>query len=196
MWRAAIGCARSSAFLSAYCATAWLGPAMTQRVVGDMRWWTLTAGVPAAGLAVILEKPSRRQELGVYCASRALEAAALCAVSWGWVPARVQRWRHDVALLLASAAIMHCYNAERDVFRSKYSTSSTSSSQHGTRTRPIRHIGFAVLANPPQMASPPPPPAHAPPTTTTTTSSSSFHQPMMMIQRKRRILIRRRRRRG
>jgi len=33
----------------------------------------------------------------------------------------VQGWRHDVALFaLAAAAIMHCYHAERDVFRSKY----------------------------------------------------------------------------
>jgi len=116
-----VGCARSSAFLSAYCATAWLGPAAAQRVFGDMRWWTITCGVSAAGLAVLIEKPSRRQELGVYCASRAVEAAALCAVSWGWVPTRVQGWRHDVALFaLAAAAIMHCYHAERDVFRSKY----------------------------------------------------------------------------
>ena len=51
-----------------------LGPAVTQRVFGDMRWWTITCGVPAAGLAVMIEKPSRRQELGVYCASRAMEA--------------------------------------------------------------------------------------------------------------------------
>jgi hypothetical protein len=61
---ARVGCARSSAFLSAYCATAWLGPAFVQRAFGDMRWWTIMAGVPAAGLAVVLEKPSRRQELG------------------------------------------------------------------------------------------------------------------------------------
>ena len=31
---------------------------------------------------MLIEKPSRRQELGVYCASRAVEAAALCAVDW------------------------------------------------------------------------------------------------------------------
>jgi len=119
--RAAAGAARSSLFLSTYCATAWLGPDIVGRVTGDMRAWTIVAGVPAAGLAVLIEKPSRRQELGVYCASRAVEAAALSAVDWGWVPAAVQGWRHDVALFsLAAAAIMHCYNAERDVFKSKY----------------------------------------------------------------------------
>jgi hypothetical protein len=141
-------------------------------------------------------------QLGVYCASRALESAALCAVSWGWVPKRVQGWRHDVALFaLAAAAIMHCYNAERDVFRSKYlnvldfvfgntgrvgyhfsprysavktpiigdtptprvvhvinltpGSDTTLNTGHGRQS--IKHVGsFAVLANPPQMASPAP----------------------------------------
>jgi hypothetical protein len=120
----------------------------------------------------------------------------------GWVPKRVQGWRHDVALFaLAAAAIMHCYNAERDVFRSKYlnvldfvfgntgrvgyhfsprysavktpiigdtptprvvhvinltpGSDTTLNTGHGRQS--IKHVGsFAVLANPPQMASPAP----------------------------------------
>ena len=155
--RVAVGCVRSSAFLSAYCALAWLGPAAVQHVCGDMRWWTITCGVPLAGLATLLEKPSRRQELGVYCASRAVESAVLCALSWGWVPRQARGWRLDVALFcLAAAAIMHCYNAERDVFRSKYLNVLDfvfGNIGHGRQS--IRHVGsFAVLANPPQMASP------------------------------------------
>ena len=47
--RAAVGCARSSAFLSAYCALAWLGPELVQRVAGTARPWTIACGVPAAG---------------------------------------------------------------------------------------------------------------------------------------------------
>ena len=120
-WRAAGGVARSSAFLSAYCASAWLGPDLVQRVVGDMRWWTIVGGVPLAGLATFIEKPSRRQELGIYCASRAVEAGTLCLLDWGMIPRSVSGWRHDVSLFaLAAAVIMHCYNAEREVFKSKY----------------------------------------------------------------------------
>ena len=93
-----------------------------QRAVGTARPWTVACGVPAAGVATFIVKPSRRQELGVYCASRAVEAAALCAVSWGWVPATREGMagRRRAFRSLAAASIMHCYNAERDVFRSKY----------------------------------------------------------------------------
>ena len=77
------------------------------------------------------------------------------------MPARVQEWRHDVALFaLASAAIMHCYNAERDVFKSKYLNVLDfvfGNAGHGRQS--IKHVGsFAVLANPSQMGSPVPPP--------------------------------------
>ena len=76
----------------------------------------------------MIEKPSRRRELGVYCASRAVEAAALVAAgdaarggSSSGGSHVVARWRFDVALFaLASAVIMRCYAEERDVFRSKY----------------------------------------------------------------------------
>ena len=81
--RALIGTARSSAFLSAYCALAWAGPDAVQTLTGRVRWWTVSLGVPLAGLATFLEKPSRRQELGVYCGSRALEAIALLVASGG-----------------------------------------------------------------------------------------------------------------
>ena len=157
--RAAVGCARSSAFLSAYCALAWLGPELVQRAAGTARPWTVACGVPAAGLATFIEKPSRRQELGVYCASRAVEAAALCAVSWGWVPKRVREWRVDVALFsLAAASIMHCYNAERDVFRSKYlNVLDFVFGNQGHGRQSVRHVGSAyqLMSMPSRMASPP-----------------------------------------
>ena len=148
--RSLVGTARSSAFLSAYCALAWAGPDAAQTLLGRVRWWTVSLGVPLAGLATFLEKPSRRQELGVYCGSRALEAVAVLLASGGRgtsvgrrrasrassvkkkaVETRVQRAflvsrfsraaRFDVATFaLASAAVMRCYANERDVFRSKY----------------------------------------------------------------------------
>ena len=100
-----------------------------------------------------------RQELGVYCASRAVEAAALCAVSWGWVPRRAREWRVDVALFsLAAASIMHCYNAERDVFRSKYlNVLDFVFGNQGHGRQSVRHVGSAyqLMSMPSRMASPP-----------------------------------------
>ena len=143
--RAVLGAGRSSAFLAAYCACAWAAPDALQRLVfGTLSAWTVSASVPLAGLAVLIEKPSRRQELGVYCASRALEAAAVCSVSWGWTPwSLATRTRADVALFAAgAAAIMHCYNTERDVFRSKYLNVLDfvfGNAGHGRQR--IRHVG-------------------------------------------------------
>ena len=61
-------------------------------------------------------------ELALYCLSRAIESFGICVREWGWLGS----WkgfpkRLDVVLFsLATAGIMHCYNNERDVFRSKY----------------------------------------------------------------------------
>ena len=119
--RIAIGSARSALFLSSYVGAAWSGVDVANRVFGRCDKRSLTVGVSMAGLATFVEKKSRRMELAMYCASRALETAALMAVYRGLVPGWVQRQRGDVFLFsLASATIMHCYNAERDVFRSKY----------------------------------------------------------------------------
>ena len=72
-----------------------------------------------------MEKKSRRMELAIYCASRALESFALCLVEWGFVRKRDVPKRIDVLMFsAAAAAIMHCYSdgrgRHRDVFRSKY----------------------------------------------------------------------------
>lgn len=79
----------------------------------------------AGGLATLVEKKSRRMELAIYCASRALESFALCLVEWGFVRKRDVPKRIDVLMFsAAAAAIMHCYSdgrgRHRDVFRSKY----------------------------------------------------------------------------
>lgn len=120
--RIAKGSARSALFLSSYVGAAWSGVDLANRALGrtcDTR--SLTLGVSMAGLATLIEKKSRRMELAMYCVSRALETAALMVVYKGLVPEFIQRQRCDILLFsVASATIMHCYNTERDVFRSKY----------------------------------------------------------------------------
>ena len=178
--RSLIGTARSSAFLSAYCALAWAGPDAAQTLLGRVRWWTVSLGVPLAGLATFLEKPSRRQELGVYCGSRALEAVAVLLASGGRgtsvgrrrpssvskaVETRAQELflvtrfsraaRFDVATFaLASAAVMRCYANERDVFRSKYlNVLDYVFGNQGHARQRVRHVGSAyqLMTEPPEM---------------------------------------------
>ena len=129
------GVGRSSLFLASYCALAWVGvdaimPLLPRRrVAGTTRTSPVFIGAAIAagpgtlaGLATLLEKPSRRSELALYCASRAVESYAMCLNSWGYVRGDLwRRYRLDVALFsLSTAVIMGCYSAERDVFRSKY----------------------------------------------------------------------------
>ena len=178
--RSLVGTARSSAFLSAYCALAWAGPDAAQTLLGRVRWWTVSLGVPLAGLATFLEKPSRRQELGVYCGSRALEAVAVLLASGGRgtsvgrrrpssvskaVETRAQELflvtrfsraaRFDVATFaLASAAVMRCYANERDVFRSKYlNVLDYVFGNQGHARQRVRHVGSAyqLMTEPPEM---------------------------------------------
>ena len=151
LWRKmAKGAARSATFLALYCTLCWRGACVGFRATGRVS----AAGIPATawvgGLATLVEKKSRRMELALYCASRALESFALCVPGWaGWerrdggvgapsppgaltLPA-LRRRRHPLAPLLrpdiailaaAAAAVGHCYSdargAHRDVFRSKY----------------------------------------------------------------------------
>eukprot|EP00897_Mesotaenium_endlicherianum_P004977 jgi/Mesen1/4507/ME000023S03882 len=125
--KTAKGAARSSLFLASYCASAWLWTCCVHQLTGACSGATLACGTFPAGAAVLLEKKSRRMELALYCASRAIESFALCARAWGWrLPAPLalrgaRAPRADVlAFGAATAVIMHCYANERDVFRSKY----------------------------------------------------------------------------
>lgn len=75
------------------------------------------------GLAVMIEKKSRRMELALYCLARAIESFAICVTDWGVLERYnlIPPKRIDVFLFSAATAIiMHCYAQERDVFRSKY----------------------------------------------------------------------------
>ena len=74
-------------------------------------------------------------------------------------PATREGWRVDVALFsLAAASIMHCYNAERDVFRSKYlNVLDFVFGNQGHGRQRARHVGSAyqLMSMPSRMASPP-----------------------------------------
>ena len=158
--RSMLGTCRSSLFLSTYCALAWLGPDCLQTLTGKANWLTVFSGVPTAGLATFIEKPSRRQELSVYCASRAVEAAAVCCLSWGLVPQVVQKkLRVDVlTFLFASSAIMRCYSNERDVFKSKYlNVLDFVFGNQGHGKQRVKHVGsvYQIATQAPAMATPP-----------------------------------------
>jgi hypothetical protein len=120
-----LGVLRSSAFLTLYCALAWRGACAGWTLSGRTTAAGLALSCWTAGLATLIEKKSRRMELGLYCLSRALEAFALTAVAEGWVSPNAAPRRLDVLMFsVATAAICHCYSdhygERRDVFRSKY----------------------------------------------------------------------------
>ncbi|PTQ34264.1 hypothetical protein MARPO_0082s0089 [Marchantia polymorpha] len=118
-----LGLGRSSLFLATYCASAWLWTCGVFRLTQTCNPALVAAGTFPTGLAVLIEKKSRRMELALYCMSRAIESFAICVADTGVL----KRWnlsppkRIDVVLFsMATAIIMQCHAEERDVFRSKY----------------------------------------------------------------------------
>jgi hypothetical protein len=79
--RAAWGALRSSAFLSSYCALAWLSLCTVHNGAGLCPVPMSTASVllcaAPAGLAALLEKPSRRTELALFCAGHAQHSSLM-----------------------------------------------------------------------------------------------------------------------
>ncbi|GFH06175.1 TMEM135_C_rich domain-containing protein [Haematococcus lacustris] len=119
------GIGRSALFLTAFIALAFGSVCAGFAVTGVSSGPLIAACTAAGGLAVLLEKKSRRMELALYCLSRAAESSCRCLVEWGWLPSALLPRRLDVMLFAAGcAAIMHCYSdgagQHRDVFRSKY----------------------------------------------------------------------------
>ncbi|GAB4819141.1 hypothetical protein N2152v2_006187 [Parachlorella kessleri] len=119
------GVLRSSLFLSGYCTLAWVGACVGFNLTGRTTPWVICTSASIAGLAVLVEKKSRRMELAMYCLSRVVEAFGLCLVEWGYVRRAAMPRRLDVAIFsLATACICHCYSdhfgQRRKVFRSKY----------------------------------------------------------------------------
>ncbi|THU49581.1 hypothetical protein C4D60_Mb06t11050 [Musa balbisiana] len=78
-------------------------------------------GTFPTGLALLIEKKTRRIEISLYCLARAMESFFTCLADAGLLPQASKFKRADVAVFsLATAIIMHCYAQEREVFRSKY----------------------------------------------------------------------------
>ncbi|KAF9687317.1 hypothetical protein SADUNF_Sadunf02G0081000 [Salix dunnii] len=116
-----LGTARSSLFLSVYCSSAWMWTCLLFRI---FRWCNIpmvAIGTFPTGVALAIEKKSRRIEISLYCFARAVESFFTCTRDAGYLPESVNLNRADVVIFsISTAIIMHCYEQERDVFRSKY----------------------------------------------------------------------------
>lgn len=117
-----LGTARSSLFLSVYCASAWMWTCSVFRTFQKCNVPLIAMGTFPAGLALAIEKKSRRIEISLYCLARAIESFFTCMTDAGYLPQSLKNLKRvDVLVFSVSTAIiMHCYAQERDVFRSKY----------------------------------------------------------------------------
>ncbi|KAK8708341.1 hypothetical protein V6N13_059383 [Hibiscus sabdariffa] len=116
-----VGTARSSLFLSTYCTSAWLWTCLLFRLFRRCNIPMVAMGTFPTGLALAIEKKSRRIEISLYCLARALESFFTCMADIGYLPQSKNLKRGDVVIFSVSTAIiMHCYAQEREVFRSKY----------------------------------------------------------------------------
>lgn len=115
------GTARSSLFLSTYCASAWMWTCFLFRLLKRCNIPMVAIGTFPTGLALAIEKKSRRIEISLYCLARAIESFFTCLADVGYLPPSTKLKRADVVVFsISTAIIMHCYARERDVFRSKY----------------------------------------------------------------------------
>ncbi|XP_044982901.1 uncharacterized protein LOC123449675 isoform X1 [Hordeum vulgare subsp. vulgare] len=121
MGKSLLGTARSSLFLSMYCASAWAWTCFLFRTFEKCSTPLVVLGTFPAGLALFIEKKSRRTEISLYCLARAIESFFTCLTDAGLCPPILQIKRADVVVFsMATSIIMHCYAQEREVFRSKY----------------------------------------------------------------------------
>jgi hypothetical protein len=115
------GTARSSLFLSLYTTSAWVCTCVLFRLFNRCNIPLLALGTFPTGLALGVEKKSRRIEISLYCLARAIESFFTCMSDVGYIPKSINFKRIDVLVFsISTAIIMHCYAMERDVFRSKY----------------------------------------------------------------------------
>lgn len=115
------GTARSSLFLSMYCSSAWMWTCFLFKIFKRCNIPMVAMGTFPTGLALAIEKKSRRIEISLYCLARAIESFFTCMSEVGYLPQFTNLKRADVAVFsISTAIIMHCYAVERDVFRSKY----------------------------------------------------------------------------
>ncbi|CAN1128524.1 hypothetical protein LINPERPRIM_LOCUS22477 [Linum perenne] len=115
------GTARSSLFLSVYCSSAWMWTCFLFRIFKKCNVAMVGLGTFPTGLALGIEKKSRRIEISLYCLARAIESFFTCMGEVGYLPQFTKVKRADVVVFsISTAVIMHCYAQEREVFRSKY----------------------------------------------------------------------------
>ncbi|XP_058096810.1 uncharacterized protein LOC131242280 isoform X1 [Magnolia sinica] len=116
-----LGTARSSLFLSVYCSSAWMWTCLLFRIFKRCNIPMVAMGTFPPGLALSIEKKSRRIEISLYCLARAIESFFTCMADAGYFPESKKLKRADVVVFsISTAIIMHCYAQEREVFRSKY----------------------------------------------------------------------------
>ncbi|CAD6209942.1 unnamed protein product [Miscanthus lutarioriparius] len=116
-----LGVARSSLFLSVYCASAWAWTCLLFRTFHRANTPLVILGTFPTGLALLIEKKSRRIEISLYCLARAIESFFTWMTDAGLCPPILLIKRADVVVFsIATSIIMHCYAQEREVFRSKY----------------------------------------------------------------------------
>ncbi|EYU28494.1 hypothetical protein MIMGU_mgv1a010068mg [Erythranthe guttata] len=121
LWKGLFGTARSSLFLSMYCSSAWIWTCILFRILKRCNIPMVAIGTFPTGIALAIEKKSRRIEISLYCLARAIESFFTCMGDVGHLPQSKNLKRADVVVFSVSTAIiMHCYAMERDVFRSKY----------------------------------------------------------------------------
>jgi len=103
--------ARSSAFLSAYCTISWLAACIFYRWTSlpVCRLCLLLHGW-AGGLATLIERPSRRPELAVYCATYALESIYRYLRNNGWLPQ--MPFLGMLVMIFSFATIVHHINQQ------------------------------------------------------------------------------------
>ncbi|XP_057533388.1 uncharacterized protein LOC130811204 isoform X2 [Amaranthus tricolor] len=120
--KSVFGIARSSLFLSTYCASAWMWTCILFRIFKRCTIPMVVLGTFPPGLALAIEKKSRRIEISLYCLARAIESFFTCMADIGYLPQSLMNIkRADVVVFsLSTAIIMHCYSQEREVFKSKY----------------------------------------------------------------------------
>ncbi|XP_023002662.1 uncharacterized protein LOC111496453 isoform X1 [Cucurbita maxima] len=119
--RGLLGTARSSLFLSVYCSSAWMWTCLTARTFKKINIPLVALATFLAGLALAIEKKSRRIEISLYCLARGIESFFSCMTDLGYLPQSLNFKRADVIIFsISTAIIMHCYAQEREVFRSKY----------------------------------------------------------------------------
>ncbi|KAJ6793080.1 Uncharacterized protein M6B38_112675 [Iris pallida] len=114
-----IGTARSSLFLSVYCSSAWAWTCLLFRTFERCSIPMVAMGTFPTGLALAIEKKSRRIELSLLPSTSHRELLRLADA--GLCPQASRLKRADVLVFsMATSIIMHCYAREREVFRSKY----------------------------------------------------------------------------